>query len=66
MPEIHVFAAEGRTQDQKRQLMKDITDAVVKNFGVAPDTVIVQIIEAPKSSKSRGGVLFSERDPLKT
>jgi 4-oxalocrotonate tautomerase len=66
MPEIHVFAAEGRTQDQKRQLMKDITDAVVKNFGVAPDTVIVQIIEAPKTSKSRGGVLFSERDPPKT
>jgi 4-oxalocrotonate tautomerase len=46
--------------------MKDITDAVVKNFGVAPDTVIVQIIEAPKTSKSRGGVLFSERDPPKT
>ena len=30
MPEIHVFAAEGRTLDQKRQLMKDITDAVVR------------------------------------
>lgn len=66
MPEIHVFAAEGRTMDQKRQLMKDITDAVVRNFGVAADLVVVQIIEAPKSSKSRGGVLFSERDPLKT
>ena len=66
MPEIHVFAAEGRTLDQKRQLMKDITDAVVKNFGVPPDVVVVQIIEAPKTSKSRGGVLFSERDPVKT
>jgi 4-oxalocrotonate tautomerase len=53
MPEIHVYAAEGRTVDQKRQLMKDITDAVVRNFGVAPDAVIVQIIEAPKTSKSR-------------
>ena len=62
MPEIHVFAAEGRTQDQKRQLMKDITDAVVKNFGVAPELVVVQIIEAPKTSKSRGGVLFSRSE----
>jgi phenylpyruvate tautomerase PptA (4-oxalocrotonate tautomerase family) len=25
---------EGRTKDQKRALIKDITDAVVKNFGV--------------------------------
>ena len=66
MPEIHFFAVEGRTLDQKRQLMKDITDAVVKNFGVAADVVIVQIIEAPKTSKSRGGVPFSERDALKT
>ena len=65
MPEIHVFAAEGRTQDQKRQLMKDITDAVVRNFGVPPEVVIVQIIEAPKTSKSRGGVPFDELFPPK-
>ena len=30
MPEIHVYAAEGRTVDQKRQFTKDITDAVVR------------------------------------
>jgi 4-oxalocrotonate tautomerase len=65
MPEIHVFAAEGRTLDQKRQLMKDITDAVVRNFGVAPEAVVVQIIEAPKTNKSRGGILFSEQAPHK-
>jgi 4-oxalocrotonate tautomerase len=65
MPEIHVFAAEGRTLDQKRQLMKDITDAVVRNFGVSPEVVIVQIIEAPKTSKSRGGVPFDELFPPK-
>jgi 4-oxalocrotonate tautomerase len=65
MPEIHVFAAEGRTVDQKRQLMKDITDAVVRNFGVPPEVVIVQIIEAPKTSKSRGGVPFNELFPPK-
>ena len=65
MPEIHVFAAEGRTLDQKRQLMKDITDAVVRNFGVPPEVVVVQIIEAPKTSKSRGGVPFDELFPPK-
>ena len=33
MPEVIVYAVEGRSPDQKRALMKDITDAVVKNFG---------------------------------
>ena len=32
MPEVYVHAVEGRTPEQKRALMKDITDAVVKNF----------------------------------
>ena len=33
MPEVIVYAVEGRTPEQKKALMKDITDAVVKNFG---------------------------------
>jgi hydroxyethylthiazole kinase-like sugar kinase family protein len=32
MPEVYVHAIEGRTKEQKRALIKDITDAVVKNF----------------------------------
>jgi len=65
MPEIHVYAAEGRTLDQKSQLVKEITDSVVRIFSVPADYVVVQIIEAPKTQKSRGGVLFSEQLPPK-
>jgi 4-oxalocrotonate tautomerase len=61
MPEIIVHAAEGRSQEQKRALMKDITDAVVKNFGTDPNAITVTIIEAPKTLKMKGGKLFSER-----
>ena len=61
MPEIHVFAAAGRTPDQKRGLMRDISEAVVKNFGVALDAVTVQIIEAPLHDKMKGGETFVER-----
>jgi 4-oxalocrotonate tautomerase len=61
MPEVHVFAAEGRTPEQKKALMKDITDAVVKNFGAAAEAVTVQIIEAKKTDKAKGGVPFTER-----
>lgn len=61
MPEIIVHAAEGRTPEQKTALMKDITEAVVKNFGVKPDAVTVTIAEAPRHLKMKGGVLFSDR-----
>ena len=61
MPEIIVYAVEGREPAVKKALMKDITDAVVKNFEAAPDAVVVQIVEAPKDSKSKAGVPFSER-----
>jgi len=63
MPEIYVHAVEGRTIEQKRSLVKDITDAVVRHFKVPADAVMVQIMESPKTSKAKGGVLFSDRPP---
>jgi 4-oxalocrotonate tautomerase len=61
MPEVYVHAIEGRSKDQKRALIKDITDAVVKNFGVTADAVLVEIVETSRDNKAKGGVLFSER-----
>ncbi len=45
MPEVVVYALGGRSLDQKRGLMKDITDAVVKNFKVDPGAVVVTLVE---------------------
>lgn len=61
MPEVVIHLAEGRTIDQKRALMKEITDAVVKNANVKPEAVTVSIVETPLTNKMKGGVLFSER-----
>lgn len=61
MPEIVVYLAEGRTPEQKKGLMQDITAAVVKNCKVDPGAVVVSIMETPKANKSKGGVPFSER-----
>lgn len=60
MPEIIVYAVEGRSADAKKALMQDITEAVVRHFGVPPERVVVQILESSKDSKARGGVPFSE------
>jgi 4-oxalocrotonate tautomerase len=61
MPEVYVHAVEGRTKEQKKALIQDITHAVVKNFGVTADAVLVEIVESSRDNKAKGGVLFSER-----
>jgi 4-oxalocrotonate tautomerase len=60
MPEVIVYAVEGRSPQQKRALMKDITDAVVKNFAVKPEQVVVSIMETARTDKAKGGIPFSE------
>ncbi len=60
MPEVVVYILEGRTLEQKRGLVKDITEAVVKNAGTTADHVTVSLVETSKTSKGKGGVLFSE------
>lgn len=60
MPEVVVYVLEGRSLEQKRGLVKDITSAVVKNCGVPIEAVTVSLVETAKNSKAKGGVLFSE------
>lgn len=61
MPEIMVYCAEGRTLEQKKKLMKGLTDAMVDAFDVPKDVVTVQIVESPLTDKAKGGVPFNER-----
>lgn len=61
MPEVIVYAAAGRTPEQKKRLMQRITEAVVESFDVPKEIVVVQIAEAPLDHKMKGGVLYSER-----
>ncbi|MFM9700912.1 tautomerase family protein [Streptomyces europaeiscabiei] len=46
MPEVHVFMAAGKTDEQKEYMMSDITHALVENLDCAADSVTVQIVEA--------------------
>jgi 4-oxalocrotonate tautomerase len=60
MPEIVVYLIEGRSLEEKRGLVKDVTAAVVKNIGVPAEAVVVSLVEQPKTTKSKGGILFSD------
>jgi 4-oxalocrotonate tautomerase len=61
MPEITISMAVGRTDEQKAGMMRDITQALVKNLGVDADAVVIQINEAPLAHKMKGGKTFVER-----
>jgi 4-oxalocrotonate tautomerase len=61
MPEVHVFMAAGKTDRQKKNMMADITKALMTNLDCAADSVTVQIVEAKWSHKMKGGQTFEER-----
>ena len=57
MPIVIVQADEGKSLEQKRGLVKDITDAVCKNFNVPPEAVGIMIQEGKKENRARAGKL---------
>ena len=57
MPVVIIEADEGRTTEQKRGLVKEITDAVCRNFAVEPQTVTVLIHEGKKENRGKAGKL---------
>ena len=61
MPEVIIEMMQGRSLDQKRALVKDITDAIVRHCEAPADAVTIIIHENPRTDKAKGGVLFSER-----
>ena len=61
MPEVTINLAAGRSNEAKKQLMLDITQAVMKNCNVPADAVVVQINEAALINKMKGGQTFEER-----
>ena len=61
MPYVTVKALGGRTADQKRGLVRDITEAFVKNFGAKPEMVHIDIIEYTQENLANAGKLFTDR-----
>ena len=53
MPELHVFILQGRTLDEKRTLVRELTEVFVRNLDVAPEAVMIQIIESSKRLRGK-------------
>ena len=63
MPIIRVEMFKGRSVDQKRVLVKELTDAFVKAAGGTPESVHVVITDVDKSDWGSGGALCLDKFP---
>ncbi len=61
MPLVTVVALKGRTVDQKRKLVKAITDALVEVYDAKAENVTVVIQEIEKEDLGKAGVLSCDR-----
>lgn len=60
MPLVHIELIEGRSQEQLKQLVADVTAAVTKNTGASAEHVHVVLNEMRKDRYAVGGVLKSD------
>lgn len=55
MPIINIQMLAGRTPEQKASLIKDVTEAVVKNTGASPEAVSIIISDMEKENYGLAG-----------
>ena len=61
---IDVRGRKGRTPEQKAGVVRGITDAVVRELGVPPQSVEVLLIEVGREHWAFGGNLASQQAPV--
>jgi 4-oxalocrotonate tautomerase len=60
MPTYHVEMLEGRTLEQKKKLVEEITRVSVEVLGGSPESVDVLIVDVKRENWATGGKLWTE------
>lgn len=60
MPIFQIQIIEGRSEEQIKKLIEEVTDAAVKNLLVNPQQVRVIVTEIPSSHWGVGGITMKE------
>ncbi len=60
MPIIHIHLLDGRTVDQKRALVKSVTEAVVASVDTKPEAVKIVLHDMAKHDYATAGVLYED------
>jgi 4-oxalocrotonate tautomerase len=58
---IHVEMYAGRTPEQKRALVKELTEAFVRTAGGTPQSVQIILTDVEKTNWASAGVLASDK-----
>jgi 4-oxalocrotonate tautomerase len=62
MPIIRIEMIEGRSVEQKRQLARKITDAIVGIVKTKPENVRIYFYDLPKSNMAHAGTLRVDQE----
>jgi len=60
MPIINIDMIEGRTLDQKRNLVKSVTQAVCNSIDTVPESVQIKLTEIKNENYSISGNLIAD------
>lgn len=65
MAHVQITLLAGRTMEQKRRVVRRITEAMSEELNVKAEKLTVAFVEVPRESYARNGVLLSDRTDLK-
>ncbi len=61
MPIVQIDMIEGRTSEQKREMVKKVTEAIVETANCPAEAVTIVIREATKQHIAKAGILMSDK-----
>lgn len=61
MPIVQIDFIEGRTVDQKREMVKKVTEAICDSMKCPADAVVIVMREATKQHIAKAGVLMADK-----
>ncbi|QDR80652.1 2-hydroxymuconate tautomerase [Sporomusa termitida] len=61
MPIVQIDMLEGRSLEQKREMVKKITAAIVETAKCPPEAVTIVLREAPTQHIAKAGILAADR-----
>jgi 4-oxalocrotonate tautomerase len=61
MPHLLIFMRQGRTVEQKRQMVKGLTEVLVRTIAAKPEQVSIVINELPDQNLASEGLLLADK-----
>ncbi len=61
MPYVTIVLKEGRTVEQKREIVKAVTEAVARTANAKPEAIHIILQDAPATNLAKEGILLADR-----